>query len=111
MDVSSNGEAALVERLRFDLYELVAVDVVALPDATLRSELVELLAAANQLNAAIAARVASFDTRGLAEADACKTTAVWLRCYGRSSDAASDPRHPGPHPPPDQTTHRLRRRR
>ena len=50
--------------MRADLYKLVAVDVVSLPDATLRSELIELLAAANQLNAAIAARVASFDTRG-----------------------------------------------
>ena len=88
-NVSSNGEAALVARLRADLYELVAVDVVSLPDATLRSELVELLAAANQLNAAIAARVASFDTRGLADDDACRTTAVWLRCYGRYTDGAA----------------------
>ena len=63
--VSSNGEAALVARLRADLYELVAVDVVSLPDATLRSELVELLAAANQLNAAIAARVASVRHAGV----------------------------------------------
>jgi hypothetical protein len=62
--VGSNGEAALVDRLRADLYELVAVDVVSLPDATVRSELIELLAAANQLNAAIASRIASFDTRG-----------------------------------------------
>ena len=61
----------------------------ALPDATLRSELVELLAAANQINAAIAARVASFDTRGLADDDACRTTAVWLRCYGRYTDGAA----------------------
>jgi hypothetical protein len=87
--VSSNGEAALVERLRADLYELVAVDVTAVPDATLRSELVELLAAANQLNAAIASRVASFDTRGLADDDACRTTAVWLRCYGRTSNSGA----------------------
>jgi hypothetical protein len=84
--MSSNGEAALDDRLRADLYELVAVDVVSLPDATLRSEL---LAAANQLNAAIAARVASFDLRGLADADACRTTAVWLRSYGRYTDSAA----------------------
>jgi hypothetical protein len=89
VDVSSNGEAVLVERLRADLYELVAVDVVGMPDATLRSELVELLAAANQLNAAIASRIASFDTRNLADDDACRTTAVWLRCYGRVSDGAA----------------------
>jgi hypothetical protein len=88
-NVSSNGEAALVARLRADLYELVAVDVAAMPDATLRSELVELLAAANQLNAAIASRIASFDTRGLADDDGCQTTKVWLRCYGRSSDATA----------------------
>src|SRR5688572_5152624 len=84
-NVSSNGEAALVARLRADLYALVAVDVVAMPDATLRSELVELLAAANQLNAGIASRIASFDTRGLSDDDGCQTTKVWLRCYGRHS--------------------------
>jgi hypothetical protein len=89
VDVSSNGEAALVARLRADLYALVDVDVAAMPDATLRSELVELLAAANQLNAAIASRIASFDTRGLADDDGCQTTKVWLRCYGRSSDATA----------------------
>jgi hypothetical protein len=87
--VSTNGELALVERLRADLCALVAVDVVALPDAALRSELVELCAAANQLNAAIASRVASFDARGLADEDACRTTAVWLRNYGRCSDGAA----------------------
>ena len=48
-----------------------------------------MLAAANQLDAAIASRVASFDTRGLADDDACRTTAVWLRCYGRCSDRAA----------------------
>jgi hypothetical protein len=88
-NVSSSDEEALVARLRADLYELVAVDVVSLPDATLRSELVELLAAANQITAAIAARVASFDTRGLADDDAGRTTAVWLRCYGRYTDGAA----------------------
>jgi hypothetical protein len=85
--VSSKGELALVERLRADLYELVAVDVVSLPDATLRSELVELLAAANQITAAIAARVASFDTRGLADDDAGRTAAVWLRACRASCGA------------------------
>src|SRR5687767_13948850 len=88
-NMSSNGEAALVTRLRADLYALVAVDVAAMPDATLRSELVELLAAANQLNAAIASRIASFDTRGLSDDDGCQTTKVWLRCNGRSSDATA----------------------
>jgi hypothetical protein len=87
--VSSNGEAALAARLRADLYALVAVDVTVMPDATLRSELVELLAAANQLNAAIASRIASFDTRNLADDDGCQTTKVWLRCYGRSSDTTA----------------------
>src|SRR6185436_7456 len=85
----SSDELALVERLRADLDALVAVDVVGLPDATLRAEMLALLAAVNQIDAALAARIASFDTRGLADDDACRTTAVWLRCYGRVSDGAS----------------------
>jgi hypothetical protein len=78
-----------VECLRADLDELVAADVVALPDATLRSDLLALLAARNQLDAAIASWLASFDARGLYDDDACKTAAVWVRAYGRGSAQAA----------------------
>jgi hypothetical protein len=78
-----------VERLRADLDELVAADVVARPDATLRSDLLALLAARNQLDAAISSWLASFDSRGLYDEDACKTAAVWVRAYGRGSGRAA----------------------
>src|SRR5262245_7761240 len=78
-----------VRRLRADLDALVTADVAALPDATLRSDLLELMAARNQLDAAIAARLASFDIRGLCDKDACKTPAAWLRSYSRGSAQAA----------------------
>jgi hypothetical protein len=52
-------------------------------------ESLALLAAVNQLQAALVARVGSFDVRGLADNDACKTTPAWLRAYGRYSDGAA----------------------
>ena len=87
--MSSNGGGSPVDRLRADLDELVAVDVVGLPDAMLRSGLQVLMAARNQLDAAIASWLASFDTRNLADDDACRTSAVWLRGYARCSDHAA----------------------
>jgi hypothetical protein len=83
--MSSNGEAGLTGRLRADLEDLLAVDVAGLPDQTLRSDLLELFVAANQIHTAIALRVASFDARGLADIDACRTAAAWLRSYSRCS--------------------------
>ena len=82
----SSGES--VERLHADLDDLLAVDVVGLPDQTVRDELLDLLAAENRLHAAITARVASFDSRDLADGDACRTTAVWLGVFGRRSERA-----------------------
>src|SRR5687767_1831320 len=84
--MSSSGAGDPVERLRAGLDELGAMDVVSLPDATLRSGLAVLLAARNQLDAVLAAWVACFDTRNLADDDACRTSAVWLRAYARCSD-------------------------
>jgi hypothetical protein len=75
--------------MRAELDAVLAIDVVASPDAVVRAQLLELVAAANQLQTAIAARVASFDVRNLSDADACKTTAVWLRNYARLSDSAA----------------------
>jgi len=85
----SSGGGRPVECLRADLDALVVTDVAALPDATLRSDLLELLAARNQLDAAIASWLASFDARGLHDEDACKTAAVWVRVYGRGSGPAA----------------------
>jgi len=78
-----------VECLRADLDELVTADVVGLPDAKVRSDLLALMAARNQLDAAIAFWLASFDARGLYDDDACKTAAVWVRSYGRGSPQAA----------------------
>jgi hypothetical protein len=87
--VSSNGELRLVGRVRAELDALLAVDVAGLPDASVRSDLLELFVAANQVHAAIALRIASFDARGLADADACRTAAAWVRAYGRFSGSAA----------------------
>ena len=70
-----------MERLHTDLDDLLAVDVVGLPDQDLRDELLELVAARNRMDAAIASRVASFDTRDLADADA-STNRVTVACSG-----------------------------
>ena len=87
--VGSSDGGGPVECLRADLDELVTTDVVALPDATLRSGLLELMAARNQLDAATASWLAVFDARGLYDDDACKTAAVWVRAYGRGSAHAA----------------------
>jgi len=87
--VSSTSGGSPVECLRADLDELVTGDVVALSDPALRSDLLELMAARNQLDAAIATRLASFDARGLYDDDACKTTAVWVRAHGRGTGSAA----------------------
>jgi len=85
----SSGAGDPVACLRADLDELVTADVVGLSDQALRSELLELFTVANQVNAAIAFRLASFDARGLDDDDACKTAAVWVRAYGRGSPRAA----------------------
>jgi hypothetical protein len=48
-----------------------------------------LLAAVNRLNAELSRRVAAFDERGLAVEDGCRTTASWLRAFGRLSGPAA----------------------
>ena len=88
----SSGAGDPVACLRADLDELVTADVVGLSDQALRSELLELFTVANQVNAAIAFRLASFDARGLDDDDACKTAAVWVRAYGRGSPRAASAR-------------------
>jgi hypothetical protein len=80
-NMSTNESGGLVGRVRADLDALLAVDVAELPDASVRSDLLDLFVAANQVHAAIAVRVASFDARGLADADACRTAAEWMAAH------------------------------
>ena len=70
------------------LAAVTTLDVTALPDAQLRAEVLALIAAQNQLAAALAARVDSFDTRDLAQVDAHKATSTWLMNYGHMSKSA-----------------------
>jgi hypothetical protein len=65
------------------LDELADTDVVGLPDQDVREALPALLTAFNQISALVATVVASFDTRDLSQADACKTTTAWLVAFGR----------------------------
>ena len=69
--------------------QLNAVDVTALADQQVRDELHELLAARNSLDAAIAARVGSFDVRELADLDGLRCTRTWLTAFGRMSQGAA----------------------
>ncbi len=70
------------------LAALTTVDVATLPDAQVRAEVLELLRALNQLQAALADRVGSFDTRGLAHADGLRSTAAWVAAFGHISKRA-----------------------
>ena len=71
------------------LDELADTDVVGLPDQDVRDALPALLTAFNQISALVATVVASFDTRDLSQADACKTTTAWLVAFGRMTGCAA----------------------
>ena len=71
------------------LDELADTDVVGLPDQDVRDALPALLTAFNQISALVATVVASFDTRDLSQADACKTTTAWLVAFGRMTGGAA----------------------
>src|SRR6185503_2859080 len=75
--------------LHAELDGLLAADASELSDAELRAELRGLLAASNRLHAAIADRVVRFDERALSVLDGFKTTAGWLRGFGRLSGSAA----------------------
>jgi hypothetical protein len=68
---------------------VAAVDALANDDVTGWSDdqvhdcLLALLPVVNQLTTAVSTVVASFDTRGLSEWDAFRTTRTWLTAYGR----------------------------
>ena len=71
------------------LAEVNAVDVAALADQQVRDELHALLLARNSLDAAIAARVGSFDVRGLSDLDGLRCSRTWLTAFGRMSQGAA----------------------
>jgi hypothetical protein len=78
-----------LEQLQSGLAELVTADVVGESDEQVRAEVLGLLACLNQLTAALAERIGSFDVRALASADAVHSTMSWLRIYGRMSKGAA----------------------
>jgi hypothetical protein len=71
------------------LAALTATDAVELPDERVRSEVLALLSCANQLTAALAERIGTFDARDLAQTDALRTTRTWLTGFGRMSQGAA----------------------
>src|SRR5262245_29669272 len=78
-----------VDGLHAALDRLLAADAATLSDEALRSELRALLAASNRLYAAVADRVAHFDARALSHGDGFRSTAAWLRAFGRLSGHAA----------------------
>ena len=77
-----------VDGLMAGLAAVSAVDVTALPDKQLRSEILDLIRARNELEAALAERVGSFDARELAQVDAHQATSTWLMNFGSMSKGA-----------------------
>ena len=74
---------ATVAALRRCLDDLATVDVADLPDQAVRDELLSLLVGLNQLQAAVAARSAVFDARGLADLDGCRDLRTFLLAFSR----------------------------
>jgi Domain of unknown function (DUF222) len=71
------------------LAEVNAVDVAALADQQVRDEVHDLLVARNMLDAAIGARLGSFDVRELSDLDGLHSTRTWLTAFGRLSQGAA----------------------
>jgi hypothetical protein len=64
-------------------------DLVSVPDRDLATDLRMLFESANRLSVEIGRRVTAFDQHGLAKEDSCRSTAAWLRGYGRLSGPAA----------------------
>jgi hypothetical protein len=78
-----------LELLQTGLAGLNGANATDLPDEQVREEVSALLAAGNQLMAALSVRVGVFDARGLAEDDGCRATRTWLMSFGRMSQGAA----------------------
>ncbi len=68
---------------------LAGEQVDTLSNQDLRTEVADLLVAVNRLGAELTRRVEVFDRRGLAIDDASRSTAGWLRTFGRLSASAA----------------------
>ena len=79
----------LATSLRSLLSQLAALDLTELTDNDVHTALPELLGAVDQLCGVTSAVVGSFDTRGLSDVDACRTTRTWLQAVGRMSQGAA----------------------
>jgi Domain of unknown function (DUF222)/HNH endonuclease len=85
---TSDGRSG-VDLLQAGLGVLDRADVAGMPDPALRSEVQALLVAVNRLHAAVAARLAVFDARGLAQDDGFRSTKGWLGGFARLSGGAA----------------------
>src|SRR5258705_1736577 len=83
-----NGDSSLA-LLQAGLAGLERADPSELTDAEVRSEVIALLVAANQLMAVLSARIGVFDARELSTVDGFKTTRSWLVAFGRMSQGAA----------------------
>jgi hypothetical protein len=83
------GDGSAVGLVQAGLAALGAVDVVDLPDQQVRDEVRVLLVCANQLAAALANRIGSFDARDLAQPDGLRSFRTWLMGFGRMSQGAA----------------------
>ncbi len=83
------GDGSPVEVVQAGLAALNAVDPVDLPDTQVHDEILALLSCVNQLAAAVATRIGTFDARELSQADALRTTRTWLVGFGRMSQGAA----------------------
>jgi hypothetical protein len=81
--------ACSTQSLASALDALADEQVDTLSDEDLRTEMAQLLVAVNRLDAELTRRVQAFDRRGLAIDDACRSTAGWLRTFGRLSAPAA----------------------
>jgi hypothetical protein len=71
--------------LALALAELAGEDPAKLSNVELTGELRGLLVAVNQLHAQVARRLSVFDRAGLSVDDGCRSSAAWLRAFGRMS--------------------------
>ena len=83
------GDPSGVAQVLAGLAALNAADVAGLSDEQVRTELLALLPAVNQLQAAVLDRVASFDARDLAHGDGQNVASTWLVNYGRMSKGSA----------------------
>ena len=67
----STGDESPVGLVQAGLAVLNATDPVNLPDEQVREEVLALLTCLNQLSAALATRIGSFDARELSQAERC----------------------------------------